>query len=54
MFEEINLKFKKFVKVQDVIKLEKVRGPQIHIESQLLSEVTRYSQYRNNVFRLGC
>ena len=26
-FEEINLKFKKFVKVQDVIKLEKVRDP---------------------------
>jgi len=26
-FEEINLKFKKFVKVRDVIKFEKVRDP---------------------------
>jgi len=26
-FDEINLKFKKFVKVRDVIKFEKVRDP---------------------------
>jgi len=36
-FEEINLKFKK----------DRV---EIHIQSQLLSEDTRYSQYCNNVF----
>jgi len=47
-FEEINLKFKKFEKVKDVIKFEKVRKsarPPIHIQSQLLSEDTQYSQY---------
>jgi len=40
-FDEINLKFKNFVKVRDVIKFE------IHIQSQLLAEVTHYC---NNVF----
>jgi len=40
-FDEINLKFKKFVKVRDVIKFE------IHIQSQPLAEVTHYC---NNVF----
>jgi len=47
-FEEINLKFKKFEKVQDVIKFEKVFLKfKIHIKPQLLSKDTKYCQHYN-------
>ena len=47
-FEEINLKFKKFEKVQDylIIKFKKVR---IQIQSQMLLDDTQYFQYYNTV-----
>jgi len=46
MTVHVVVKFEEFKKVQDAIKFEKI---EIHIQSQLLSEDTQYSQYCNNV-----
>jgi len=47
-FEEINLKSKKFEKVQDVIKFKNVQDPH-SVTTVLLSKDTRYCQHCNNV-----